>query len=383
MVMSSCARARAVVTPTRRRETAGRRSRARAHASKNRHRSIAIARGAVEDGADERVDGVDARTIGQKVVSVVLASMLAMTPAMSASADDALDSAAKEARASAAVVADASKVAETMEGKVGMDVESMYAKTLDVESMYARAVADSKEFVEQPLKDDKDNKEYETWPWQKLVTSGGGSGAAKKTVTPKAPSAPSVRAAEKQAENARRLEEVKAKSALASAEKEAARLAKIAERDAIAQAKVDARRAAQSELFKQRAKQAEEETRAKREARDAQRARNEALRMKSTEEKLAEAEAFRNRNAPSTKKKFKALKRSAATKKPTTEKKAAYASKPKPASKPKLVEKYSGALDRNSFRNVKRQEYGAGAAPFAFVAACGLMYYLLLQEEED
>jgi hypothetical protein len=57
--------------------------------------------------------------------------------------------------------------------------------------------------------------------------------------------------------------------------------------------------------------------------------------------------------------------------------------KPKPAAAPAQRKKYSGALDRNSFRNVKKQEYGAGAAPFAFVGLCAFAYYLLLQEEDD
>ena len=56
---------------------------------------------------------------------------------------------------------------------------------------------------------------------------------------------------------------------------------------------------------------------------------------------------------------------------------------PKPAAAPAQRKKYSGALDRNSFRNVKKQEYGAGAAPFAFIGLCAFAYYLLLQEEDD
>ena len=51
--------------------------------------------------------------------------------------------------------------------------------------------------------------------------------------------------------------------------------------------------------------------------------------------------------------------------------------------KPKTTKKYSGSLDRNSFRNVRRQEFGAGTAPFVFVGLTAGMMYLLFQEEDD
>jgi len=56
--------------------------------------------------------------------------------------------------------------------------------------------------------------------------------------------------------------------------------------------------------------------------------------------------------------------------------------KPK-TTKPKTTKKYSGSLDRNSFRNVRRQEFGAGTAPFVFVGLTAGMMYLLFQEEDD
>jgi hypothetical protein len=145
-------------------------------------------------------------------------------------------------------------------------------------------------------------------------------------------------------------------------------------------AAVEARRAAQRELLQARARQAKEETAAARARRDAQRERMEALRSKTPEEKEAELEAFRNRDAPSpyaAKSKRSTAKKSYAAKKSGSKVKAT--AKPKPAQR----KKYSGALDRNSFRNVKKQEYGAGAAPFAFIGLCAFAYYLLLQEEDD
>lgn len=263
-----------------------------------------------------------------------------------------------------------------------LDVETLYAKTLDAQQKYERAVEDSQNLT--PLSDDKDNKEFESWNWQKLVDKKSAEGATKYSRARAQP------LTARQQENASRLEEIKAAAAARDAERDAKKRAEIKERDAAAQAKVDARRAEQKALYEARAKQAAEETAAKRKLRDEQRARMEDLRNKTPEEKLAEAEAFRNRNSPNAKSKTKrsTAARKAAVKTVTT-KKSSYVAKRKTAPAPKATPKraapakYSGALDRNSFRNVKKQEYGAGAAPFVFVVSCALIYYLLLQEEED
>merc|ERR1712159_404957 len=178
-----------------------------------------------------------------------------------------------------------------------------------------------------------------------------------------------------------------------------------------------------------RKRQADEETAAVRARYDAQRARVEALRAKTNEEKQAEIEAFRSREAPSVKatnspaarragkkntsyaarragkkntsyaaKKTKSYAAKKATKsyaakkatkpkmtKPKTAKpKTAKPKTTKPKTiKPKTTKKYSGSLDRNSFRNVRRQEFGAGTAPFVFVGLTAGMMYLLFQEEDD
>merc|ERR1712159_46126 len=168
-----------------------------------------------------------------------------------------------------------------------------------------------------------------------------------------------------------------------------------------------------------RKRQADEETAAVRARYDAQRARVEALRAKTNEEKQAEIEAFRSREAPSVKatnspaarragkkntsyaarragKKntsYAAKKtKSYAAKKATKSYAAKKATKPKMTKpkttkpktiKPKTTKKYSGSLDRNSFRNVRRQEFGAGTAPFVFVGLTAGMMYLLFQEEDD
>lgn len=264
-----------------------------------------------------------------------------------------------------------------------LDVEALYAKTLDAEQKYERAVEDSRSLA--PLSDDKDNKEFESWNWRKLVDEKSADGAARYSRARAQP------LSARQQENASRLEEIKAAAAARDAERDAKKRAEIKERDAAAQAKVDARRAEQKALYEARAKQAAEETAAKRKLRDEQRARMEDLRNKTPEEKLAEAEAFRNRNSPNAKSKTKrsTAARKAVVKKTVTTKKSSYVDKKKTAPAPKATPKraapakYSGALDRNSFRNVKKQEYGAGAAPFVFVVGCALIYYLLLQEEED
>ena len=73
-----------------------------------------------------------------------------------------------------------------------------------------------------------------------------------------------------------------------------------------------------------------------------------------------------------------------ATKPKTAKPKTAKPKTAKPKTiKPKTTKKYSGSLDRNSFRNVRRQEFGAGTAPFVFVGLTAGMMYLLFQEEDD
>ena len=297
----------------------------------------------------------------------------------------------------AAVVASAalamSSVGDARAEEAGGDAS---AETLDAATLYARAVEDSEESVAPALEDDKDLKEFESWNWRALVGAGadandGGSTKTKtktktKTSAPSAngPSDATLRAQQKREENAARLAKVQAEVQSRDSERQAKLRAQIKERDAAAMAAVEARRAAQRELLQARARQAKEETAAARARRDAQRERMEALRSKTPEEKEAELEAFRNRDAPSpyaAKSKRSTAKKSYAAKKSGSKVKAT--AKPKPAAAPAQRKKYSGALDRNSFRNVKKQEYGAGAAPFAFIGLCAFAYYLLLQEEDD
>lgn len=293
----------------------------------------------------------------------------------------------------AAVVASAalamSSVGDARAEEAGGDAS---AETLDAATLYARAVEDSEESVAPALEDDKDLKEFESWNWRALVGAGadandGGSTKTKtKTRAPSAngPSDATLRAQQKREENAARLAKVQAEVQSRDSERQAKLRAQIKERDAAAMAAVEARRAAQRELLQTRARQAKEETAAARARRDAQRERMEALRSKTPEEKEAELEAFRNRDAPSpyaAKSKRSTAKKSYAAKKSGSKVKAT--AKPKPAAAPAQRKKYSGALDRNSFRNVKKQEYGAGAAPFAFIGLCAFAYYLLLQEEDD
>ena len=321
------------------------------------------------------------------------------------------------------------------------EVQALYAKTLDVEDRYERALEMNSEGVK-ALDDDKDNDEFESWNWQKLVNGKTGAGAPapesktkrvrktpatapkptlvrktpaappKTTRTRKAPTNATLRAEQTRKENAEKLAKIQEATAARTAEQEAKRAAEKQERDAAAQAIVDARRAEKKAQLEARKRQADEETAAVRARYDAQRARVEALRAKTNEEKEAELEAFRSREAPSVKatnspaarragkkKTSYAAKKtkSYAAKKATKSYAAKKATKPKTAKpktakpkttkpktvKPKTTKKYSGSLDRNSFRNVRRQEFGAGTAPFVFVGLTAGMMYLLFQEEDD
>ena len=317
------------------------------------------------------------------------------------------------------------------------EVQALYAKTLDVEDRYERALEMNSEAVK-ALDDDKDNDEFESWNWQKLVNGKTGAGAPapesktkrvrktpatapkptlvrktpaappKTTRTRKAPTNATLRAEQTRKENAAKLAKIQEATAARTAELEAKRAAEKQERDAAAQAIVDARRAEKKAQLEARKRQADEETAAVRARYDAQRARVEALRAKTNEEKEAELEAFRSREAPSVKatnspaarragkkktsyaaKKTKSYAAKKATKPKTAKPKTAKPKTAKPKTikpktiKPKTTKKYSGSLDRNSFRNVRRQEFGAGTAPFVFVGLTAGMMYLLFQEEDD
>ena len=73
-----------------------------------------------------------------------------------------------------------------------------------------------------------------------------------------------------------------------------------------------------------------------------------------------------------------------ATKPKTAKPKTAKPKTTKPKTiKPKTTKKYSGRSTATRFRNVRRQEFGAGTAPFVFVGLTAGMMYLLFQEEDD
>ena len=275
---------------------------------------------------------------------------------------------------------------------IDAQVQALYQKTLDVEDQYERAVEMNAEGVK-PLDDDKDNDEFKSWNWEKLVKDAPATAAKTKTTRVRqAPTNATVRAQQNREENAAKLAQIKAQSAARTAEQDAKRAAQKKERDASAQAAVDARRAEKKAQLDARKRQAVEETAAARARRDAQRARVEALRAKTSEEKEAELKAFRSREAPSANAKKSPAARRAGEKKISKSYAAKETTKPKTTkpkmtkpkmTKPKATKKYSGSLDRNSLRNVRRQEYGAGAAPFAFVGLSAAIIYLLFQEEDD
>ena len=375
----------------------------------------------LDDVLNERDDGVDAWDGARFACAAVMACAVMTSDGNAALADET--------------------------SSLDAEVQALYAKTLDVEDRYERALEMNSEAVK-ALDDDKDNDEFESWNWQKLVNGKTGAGAPapesktktkrvrktpatapkptlvrktpaappKTTRTRKAPTNATLRAEQTRKENAAKLAKIQEATAARTAELEAKRAAEKQERDAAAQAIVDARRAEKKAQLEARKRQADEETAAVRARYDAQRARVEALRAKTNEEKQAELEAFRSREAPSVKatnspaarragKKntsYAAKTKSYAAKKATKSYAAKKATKPKTAKpktakpkttkpkttkpktiKPKTTKKYSGSLDRNSFRNVRRQEFGAGTAPFVFVGLTAGMMYLLFQEEDD
>lgn len=278
-----------------------------------------------------------------------------------------------------------------------MDVEEMYETTLKVEDLYARATDQYSDGVN-PLADDKDS--YESWNWKALVDKSGTTTSTKKTKTKtKAPrpaakkkaekptvSDATLKALAKQRENAEKLERAQA----AQAEREAATAAKkkeaIAARDAAQSAAVEARRAAARAAIAEREQQAAEEIAERQAAREEQRARMDKLREKSEAERKAEQREYaaKQRAAIGNTKKPTATKK---TKKTNARRAATAANNKKPTAYKKRTttpkKKYGGSLDRNSFRNVKRQRGGASLAAPALFGTGAYIYYLLLQEEED
>ena len=295
------------------------------------------------------------------------------------------------------VAMDAFAAANAKKSAAPMDVEEMYEASLKVEDLYARATDQYSDGVN-PLADDKDS--YESWNWKALVDESGAttkSTTKKRATTTKAPrpaakkkaekpavSDATLKAQAKQRENAEKLERARE----AQAERDAAAAAKkkeaIAARDAAQNAAVEARRAAARAAIAEREQQAAEEIAERQAARQEQRARMDKLREKSEAERKAEQREFAAKQRAA----IGNTKKSTATKKKTNTRRAASgANKKKPTAYKKRTttpkKKYGGSLDRNSFRNVKRQRGGSPLAAPALLGAGAYIYYLLLQEEED
>lgn len=295
---------------------------------------------------------------------------------------------------------DAFAAANAKKSAAPMDVEEMYEASLKVEDLYARATDQYSDGVN-PLADDKDS--YESWNWKALVDESGATStksttkkrakttkaprpAAKKKVEKPAVSDATLKAQAKQRENAEKLERARA----AQAERDAATAAKkkeaIAARDAAQSAAVEARRAAARAAIAEREQQAAEEIAERQAARQEQRARMDKLREKSEAERKAEQREYAAKQRAA----IGNTKKSTATKKKTTantRRAATAANKKKPTAYKKRTttpkKKYGGSLDRNSFRNVKRQRGGSPLAAPALLGTGAYIYYLLLQEEED
>ena len=298
---------------------------------------------------------------------------------------------------------DAFAAANAKKSAAPMDVEEMYEASLKVEDLYARATDQYSDGVN-PLADDKDS--YESWNWKALVDESGATTtstkksttkkratttvakaprpAAKKKVEKPAVSDATLKAQAKQRENAEKLERARA----AQAERDAATAAKkkeaIAARDAAQSAAVEARRAAARAAIAEREQQAAEEIAERQAARQEQRARMDKLREKSEAERKAEQREYAEKQRAAI---GNTKKSTATTKKTNTRRAATAANKKKTTAYKKRTttpkKKYGGSLDRNSFRNVKRQRGGSPLAAPALLGAGAYIYYLLLQEEDD
>ena len=299
--------------------------------------------------------------------------------------------------------------ANAKKSAAAMDVEEMYESSLKVEDLYARATEQYADGVN-PLEDDKDS--YESWNWKALTSETGATSASTRSTTKKrasvakaprpapvkkekaAVSDATLKAQAKQRENAEKLERARVAQAERDAAVEAKKKEAIAARDAAQSAAVEARRAATRAALAEREQQAAEEIAERRAAREEQRARMDKLREKSDAERKAEQRdyAAKQRAAISNKSKSTATKKKTNTnarRAVTTanKKKPAYAAannKKSPYKKRATTpKKYGGSLDRNSFRNVKRQRGGSPLAAPALLGGVAYIYYLLLQEEED
>ena len=104
----------------------------------------------LDDVLNERDDGVDAWDGARFACAAVMACAVMMSDGNAALADET--------------------------SSLDAEVQALYAKTLDVEDRYERALEMNSEAVK-ALDDDKDNDEFESWNWQKLVNGKTGAGA--------------------------------------------------------------------------------------------------------------------------------------------------------------------------------------------------------------
>jgi hypothetical protein len=270
------------------------------------------------------------------------------------------------------------------DGDVELNVEALYAAATTTSAASEAAVRDTTSTYTVNWKDLLDAPE--------VTASGSKKAKASKGASAPAPAPAVVKAQEKKEQEMRQVNSAKSQreeyAAAQRAEKNAAKKA----RDEAVMAKVEARRAEQRAVLAERERQAAEDLAKFQAERAEQRARMEALAAskRSTSPVVTAPVPKTKKPAASTKsaaaKKSTAKASTATKKKTTTVTKAAKKSAPvykQRKSKPAKKRTNTGAIDRYSLRNTRKQRGGSPLALPGFIALAGFTYYLLLQEEED
>jgi len=274
------------------------------------------------------------------------------------------------------------------DGDVELNVEALYAAATTTSAASEAAVRDTSSTYTVNWKDLLDAPEVTASGSKKAKASKGASAP----VRAPAPAPAVVKAQEKKEQEMRQVNLAKSQreeyAAAQRAEKNAAKKA----RDEAVMAKVEARRAEQRAVLAERERQAAEDLAKFQAERAEQRARMDALAAvkRSTSPAMTAPVPKTKKPAALTKSaaaKKSTAKASTATKKKTnTVAKAAKKSAPvykQRKSKPAKKRTNTGAIDRYSLRNTRKQRGGSPLALPGFIALAGFTYYLLLQEEED
>jgi len=274
------------------------------------------------------------------------------------------------------------------DGDVELNVEALYAAATTTSAASEAAVRDTSSTYTVNWKDLLDAPEVTASGSKKAKASKGASAP----VRAPAPAPAVVKAQEKKEQEMRQVNLAKSQreeyAAAQRAEKNAAKKA----RDEAVMAKVEARRAEQRAVLAERERQAAEDLAKFQAERAEQRARMDALAAVKRSTSPAMTAPVPKTKKPAALTKSAAAKKSTAKASPATKKKtntvAKAAKKSAPVykqrkSKPAKKRTNTGAIDRYSLRNTRKQRGGSPLALPGFIALAGFTYYLLLQEEED